>query len=833
MQAYQALMDGRTLFLIARSGPTVFNVRDENNQTYKVILGNPNTCQCSPAGTICVHILYCLIKVLKVTKEHPLCYQTSLMDSELNMILMGQCCTKLPRREIQPFLRRSSAAAPDNGKQAEADEPNQDGFVRRRDLSEEGDDITCPICYDDMKENQALTWCRTGCGKNLHAKCMSVYAQQTANVLCPLCRSPWKLDLLAKDMKAQRPSKFAPVATVSCTLCVGLQRRGFFRCIECSQKNFYIGHKPSANGLAALRPVDYCQDCFRTHLHEIHRDHHFLMSDAAIDNAYDVTWATVKNPLSQVLDNQQLQALQNREFSDGDYDLLRSFDRKDAGDFTTVLISAMPLITTEQINSNPLKHGTKCFCGVGTEDSSAAGEQRFFIALPCHHIAHKNCLKQHVQMIIDGDDISRVCNYRCSHEGCGQIVFGGLRRKQTRPKKNSHESEQSERKMSDIHSSSSLGALTSSLRSQSAHAALGTSGVMGVSGRALASEQHQSSNSNSQAKSQSRRPPRRQRTQPQPNDSMGIGIGLVVEPINRPVPSIPNQHRLYGANDNDDTTTERFQASDDHGYRYRLTQPSSLPSRGSPAVNVGNLLAQSVQQEFQPSSSSSIAIGGVGHAGGSPYDLPNRIGGANSSKILMKRNPASIGQLRTRATANSIIQNYADINEGSRPVGDPNDLSLNGGLTSFSYRQQSGANQYIGPVPTPRGNDRVSGQEESQARGAGLQLPKTKLRSDAESSTGMLASSRSVRSQNSIGSNAETPPELANLVLEVGLGGTTFTNNGKTTRGSVARVGRRSQAVAHKNNRGSSIERLQLDSGMRNISENDLDEMLQVNHYES
>lgn len=109
-------------------------------------------------------------------------------------------------------------------------------------------------------------------------------------------------------------------------------------------------------------------------------------------------------------------------------------------------------------------------------------------------------------------------------------------------------------------------------------------------------------------------------------------------------------------------------------------------------------------------------------------------------------------------------------------------------------------------------------------------LPRSKMRleHDNVNSNIALGSSRSTRS---IGIHSETPAEMASLVLEVGLGGTALTNNGKTYRGpAVVRVGRRAhQSNVNKLMREYGTERLHHDR----ISESDIDEMIQVNHYDS
>ena len=73
----------------------------------------------------------------------------------------------------------------------EAAEASANGWVERQVLGE-GDDENCPICQDVMDKDQALTWCRKGCGNNIHAKCMQTFAQfkitNRQGVSCPLCR---------------------------------------------------------------------------------------------------------------------------------------------------------------------------------------------------------------------------------------------------------------------------------------------------------------------------------------------------------------------------------------------------------------------------------------------------------------------------------------------------------------------------------------------------------------------------------------------------------------------------------------------------------------------
>ena len=106
-----------TLYLVNRTGPTVFSVRDEHANTFKVILGNPHVCSCEggrsgDSDELCVHKMYCMIKVLRISESHPLVYQLGFTDGELDQILSGMCSDTAARGNGggSPVQNRSAAA---------------------------------------------------------------------------------------------------------------------------------------------------------------------------------------------------------------------------------------------------------------------------------------------------------------------------------------------------------------------------------------------------------------------------------------------------------------------------------------------------------------------------------------------------------------------------------------------------------------------------------------------------------------------------------------------------------------------------------------------------
>lgn len=175
------------LYLVQRLGPTSFVVREENSDVKrKVVIGSRMACSCctlTPVGTVkesCVHILFVLVKVLRVPASNPLVWQLSLLDRELDEVLR---CSTLPDRPAPEPKARPAPGKVDPGQ------------VKRRAVDEEE---PCPICYEEMAgcDLDALVWCRFGCGRNVHGKCMGVWMDHQVKSLgkelsCPLCRTDW------------------------------------------------------------------------------------------------------------------------------------------------------------------------------------------------------------------------------------------------------------------------------------------------------------------------------------------------------------------------------------------------------------------------------------------------------------------------------------------------------------------------------------------------------------------------------------------------------------------------------------------------------------------
>ena len=407
---WQELLDilsTTTFFLVARCGPTVFNVRDEDGKIFKVTISNPHTCSCriDSRCNLCIHQVFVLLKVLKISQGHPHSYQTSLTDSEITQVLSGVCGSSAALSRMSSTTRRHCSSS----KKADGIIGDSEGFVHRQELDEDIY-IQCPICQDDMTRDQALTWCRRGCGNNIHAKCMQNYSQYKISNKespgCPLCRVDWALDLLKGDCRGQASLKHS-CSPVYCTGCTFPQRAKFNRCLECSQAAFSNLKKP----------VDFCLRCY-PNIGKEHSNHHFLSCDASISDADGILWFPVANPrgVPQLIDSSILSDLQQRELSVEDYDTLLDLD-KDVPDLPTQLISSL-VDSVREVTSED-----SCWCS-GRNKTQDIDNLK---VLPCKHTCHESCLRKSILGAIS-DDNNSLTSLRCNRPECGSKIFFCLMR---------------------------------------------------------------------------------------------------------------------------------------------------------------------------------------------------------------------------------------------------------------------------------------------------------------------------------------------------------------------------------------------------------------------
>eukprot|EP01024_Parvocaulis_polyphysoides_P047494 TRINITY_DN45013_c0_g1_i2.p1 TRINITY_DN45013_c0_g1~~TRINITY_DN45013_c0_g1_i2.p1 ORF type:complete len:355 (-),score=56.13 TRINITY_DN45013_c0_g1_i2:209-1234(-) len=192
---------GHRLFLIQRGGLVYdedncpkeeFSVLGATGNVYTVEISKQPCCSCpdnEQRGNICKHILFILLRVLKVPRDNQIVWQKAYLTEEVFEIFEfsgGLGDNKVGGDVQAPQSVVNAFNAEQRGEQiGENQQVNEDG--RRRKV--EGD---CPICFDELVEGgEELVWCRT-CGNNLHKGCFVRWQQQKRGAAtCVYCRSHW------------------------------------------------------------------------------------------------------------------------------------------------------------------------------------------------------------------------------------------------------------------------------------------------------------------------------------------------------------------------------------------------------------------------------------------------------------------------------------------------------------------------------------------------------------------------------------------------------------------------------------------------------------------
>ena len=389
-----------------------------------------------------------------------------MTNSEIDQVLNGLTqyeARKIPKRAMRLKRYEAQNDAEDDSIVEETN-PN---YVQRQSISESADNSgdnapdSCPICQDDMYKGQCLTWCRTGCGNNMHAKCMMQYckfkmsSQQKPG--CPLCRDDWNMDLLQQDCLAKEKKSSTSTAgskgsckssqgkavkhllAINCSNCTCLLRNTFHRCIECSFRAFK----------SSLKTVDVCGECFNrmsygpTAAHGTHAVHHFLSScNTALTNINEVHWTADQYPIHGTPRvSQQREAtiasiqstLTNRELDVNDYDMLLNLDagvQMHLPEISDLLVDALPIAKDDSSGSTaPTK---RCWCdNIGHQGSHNIGKVRKMF---CGHMCHDFCLRNELFELLSSADTSAfngipLTMMSCPYSECDQKAFPYLNRR--------------------------------------------------------------------------------------------------------------------------------------------------------------------------------------------------------------------------------------------------------------------------------------------------------------------------------------------------------------------------------------------------------------------
>ena len=196
-----------TLFLLSEVGATQFILQSSSAPTspsplpslsspppsvtkHRVMIGDTQRCTCGDAKEghrLCCHLLFVMLKVMRVKESDPLVWQLALTETEVTAVVKGRWEWKEEGRR-----RRKRGRVEEKGREQGS---AQAGQVQRKAV--EADDV-CVVCQEEMRGEDGgvvlgLCWCDAGCGSALHARCMRVWAEhqsaQTGSAItCPVSR---------------------------------------------------------------------------------------------------------------------------------------------------------------------------------------------------------------------------------------------------------------------------------------------------------------------------------------------------------------------------------------------------------------------------------------------------------------------------------------------------------------------------------------------------------------------------------------------------------------------------------------------------------------------
>ncbi|XP_065269851.1 E3 ubiquitin-protein ligase ZSWIM2 [Emys orbicularis] len=251
-QQDQAL--GSTMRIVRELGPTGFVLQEEGGPAHRVFLGEPHSCTCATflrEKDLCSHICWILLKKFKIPRNHEYAFQLGLLEGEINDIL-------------QQLQQEQTLPPRANTLSTKTLQKEDDGYINQKEIDAED---VCPICQEELlKKMFPITYCRYGCGNNVHITCMKIWADHQGElesdsvVKCPLCREEFApLKLILEEFRnstqlvtAAEKVRLDKHLGLPCNNCRAFPIEGkCYKCTECSEYHL-------------------CHECFTSFCHPPH-----------------------------------------------------------------------------------------------------------------------------------------------------------------------------------------------------------------------------------------------------------------------------------------------------------------------------------------------------------------------------------------------------------------------------------------------------------------------------------------------------------------------------------------------------------------------------------
>ena len=176
-----------------------FVVLGSTGNVYTVRIAHEAECDCPDhqrTNSLCKHILFVLLKVIRLPPDSPLVYQNAWLTSELQEMfaLLADRRVGGSAQQQVPLANQKVRALYAKLQSGEDVSSDTDCKVARKSLEEDSD---CPICFDSMADGESLAFCRAMCGANFHSSCIDRWSKSQSGscrkpTTCPNCRQPWE-----------------------------------------------------------------------------------------------------------------------------------------------------------------------------------------------------------------------------------------------------------------------------------------------------------------------------------------------------------------------------------------------------------------------------------------------------------------------------------------------------------------------------------------------------------------------------------------------------------------------------------------------------------------
>lgn len=190
-----------------------------------------------------------MLKKFRIPRTNPVIWQLGLVEREISEILRGYLSRQSPtpsRNHTPSFSRQVQ--------------------IPQREI---GPDDVCPICQDDLLgSGRRVTYCRFGCGKSVHVKCMKIWSdhQKSADdstLRCPLCREDFGSIVNLSETRITRLTGSDPQLQhehlgVTCSLCHVCPVVGrLYKCCTCA--SYHLCHACFSTNQVHWHPFEFRQ----------------------------------------------------------------------------------------------------------------------------------------------------------------------------------------------------------------------------------------------------------------------------------------------------------------------------------------------------------------------------------------------------------------------------------------------------------------------------------------------------------------------------------------------------------------------------------------------